>query len=73
MQDCPAASGPVQQRSTPSQAYQQPYQPQMVHPDLYRLIKMFPDFSTKTLHRIFGETSQTNNNKTVSTPSKEIR
>lgn len=46
----------------PSQTYQHPYQHQaqhqaqhqMMHPDLYRLIKMFPDFSTKTLHRIFG-------------------
>ncbi|XP_034233978.1 uncharacterized protein LOC117640999 [Thrips palmi] len=45
----------------PGQTYQHPYQhqaqhqaqPQMMHPDLYRLIKMFPDFSTKTLHRIF--------------------
>lgn len=51
-QDTPPNGGHRVVTSQP-QTYQQPYQQPAMHPDLYRLIKMFPDFSPKTLHRIF--------------------
>lgn len=56
-----ATTGGTSLRSLPSQPQAQSYQqPPTMHPDLYRLVKMFPDFSTKTLHRIFRTTREAN-------------